>query len=183
MVAILSLSPSQTILEPFTPACPSVIRTASLPARGSNSLSFLSLQVFIHLSVCRRKYAERNKSGDVRTVANVVPTEFQAMLWIESPCPLSTSLGSSAPEEMSQRRTRWSPEAAVRRLEEVGWKITCPTLLLRYTYEHVKYWGDQRDGDVPTGSAEFERGVKVFRFPMIFAPSFKCRVFNLPDEY
>lgn len=62
----------------------------------------------------------------------MVPTEFHAMLWIESPCPFSTSLGSSALEEMSQRRTRWSPEAAVRRLEEVGWKITCPTLLLIY---------------------------------------------------
>lgn len=61
VVAILSLSPNQATLEPFTPACPSVIRTASLPARGSNSLSFLSLQVFIHLSAYYRKYAGKKK--------------------------------------------------------------------------------------------------------------------------
>lgn len=44
-MTILSLSPSHTTRDPFTPECPSATLTASAPARGSNNLNFRSRQV------------------------------------------------------------------------------------------------------------------------------------------
>lgn len=75
VVAILSLSPSQTTREPLTPEWPSATLTASVPARGSNRRSFLSLQV------CTPQHdASTGHGKTMLTVARVVPTVFQHKL-------------------------------------------------------------------------------------------------------
>src|ERR1700733_9258516 len=105
VVANLSESPIQVTLAPLIPPCPSVIRTASPPARGSNSLIFRSLHV----------------------VASKVPVVLNAIHWIASLCPLKTDLGASV-FARSHSLTVYSPDALARTLDAVGWKSTWPTL-------------------------------------------------------
>lgn len=106
VVAMRSRSPSHTTREPLMPPWPSVMRTASAPARGSKRRSLRSRQV----------------------VAMREPTAFHAMLWTLSPWPLSVRVGASADPSMSQTLMRWSPDAEARTLAATGWKSTWPTL-------------------------------------------------------
>jgi hypothetical protein len=82
-----------------------VVRTASPPARGSNSLIFRSLHV----------------------VASKVPIVLNAIHWIASLCPLKTDLGASV-FARSHSLTVYSPDALARTFDAVGWKSTWPTL-------------------------------------------------------
>ena len=73
VVAKESFSPIQTTRAPLMPPCPSVMRTGSPPARGSNKRIFLSLQVVIR----------------------TLPTGLNVRLWIASPWPPRVDFGDS----------------------------------------------------------------------------------------
>lgn len=123
VVAMLSRSPSHTTRAPYTamvndvyghrttgtkrtliPPCPSVVRTASALALGSNRRILRSLHV-----VTRR-----------------LPDGLNARLWIASPCPLRTDFADSGLAR-SHSLTTWSPVVDASTLFAVGWNSTCPT--------------------------------------------------------
>lgn len=105
VVANLSRSPIQAIRAPLMPPCPSVMRTASPPVRGSNILIFRSLQV----------------------VASRVPLGLNARLWITSLCPVKVAFGRSVLAR-SHNLMVCSPDALASTLEALGWNRTWPIL-------------------------------------------------------
>ena len=111
-----------------------------------------------------------------RTVTRRVPVGFQARDWIVSLCPVRVITGVSWPFSMSHRRIKWSPDADASRLAAVGWKRTCPTLLLS-----VVSPGDSKE-DVPSSSIQLGSRHKVLRSPAIVAPARKDIVGDVPDK-